>query len=136
MTLHRWTSIAGWLTVAGGAAWLAKIAVIVATDGRVMTTGAAAWLLRLGVVCLLAGATGGPLWLARARGRGVRVAAVLLSPVLLAGSLVALGAASTALLDGRGPAYLPAEIGIVVGATVWTAIGGALLRQVRRSARA
>jgi hypothetical protein len=58
MTISRWTQIAAGSTVAGCAAWLAKIAVIVASDGRIIDTGAAAWLMRAGLVGLFVGATG------------------------------------------------------------------------------
>jgi hypothetical protein len=134
MTVRRWSMIAACLSLAGGVAWLAKFAVIVATDGRVATTGAAAWFMRLGLVCLFAGGTGVPLWLAR-RGRGLlRAAAVLLSPVLVAGSLVAVGTLATRAVGTRGPAYLHEEIGIAAAALVWLAIGAGLLARVRRAA--
>ena len=137
MTAHRWTLAAVWLTVAGSTAWLAKIAVIVATDGRIITTGPAAWLMRIGLVGLFVGSTGVGLWVARRRSRPVRAAAVLLSPVALAASLVTLGmlasAAVRALVGGRGPAYLEQEVGIAVGAAVWLAVGTELLRRVRRT---
>jgi hypothetical protein len=134
MTVRRWSMIAACLSLLGGAAWLAKFAVIVATDGRVATTGAAAWFMRLGLVCLFAGGTGGPLWLAR-RGRGlVRAAAVLLSPVAVAASLVAVGSLAARAVGTRGPAYLHDEIGIAAAALVWLAVGAGLLARVRRAA--
>lgn len=54
----RWTSIAGAALTAGGVAWLSKIAVIVATSGRVTDTGAAGAFFLLGFVLLLIGSTG------------------------------------------------------------------------------
>ncbi|MGZ8379111.1 MAG: hypothetical protein ACXW61_04505 [Gemmatirosa sp.] len=133
ITIRRWSGIAGRILLLGAAAWLAKIAVLVADDGRHLDTGAAAWLMRLGLVCLLVGATGVPLWLARRGPAAVRVAAVLLSPVVLAASLVGLGTLASAAVGARGPAYLAEEAGIVAAAAVWLAIGSWLLRQVRRA---
>lgn len=136
MTLHRWSRIAGWLLVGGALAWLAKIAVIVAMDGRDLDTGAAAWLMRLGLAGLFLGVTGVGLWLARRRGPGVRALAVLLSPVVMAASLVALGTVAAAALGTRGPAYLRAEIGIVVAGVIWLAVGAWLLAATRAAPRA
>lgn len=136
MTIRRWSWFAGWLTLGGSVAWLAKFAVIVASDGRIIDTGPAAWLMSLGLVCLLVGATGGPLWLARRGGAVARAAAVLLSPVVLAGSLWAIGALSAAAVGARGPAYLDEELGILVAAAVWLAVGVGLLAHVRRTSRA
>jgi hypothetical protein len=42
MSLWRWwTAVAGTVLVVGGVAWILKLWVIVATDGRVVATGAA-----------------------------------------------------------------------------------------------
>ena len=133
MTIRRWSWIAGWLTLLGGVAWLAKIAVIVAKDGRDLDTGPAAWLMRLGLVGLFSGATGVALWLARRSRVVTRVVAVLLSPVALACSLLVIGTLATSALGKRGPAYLEAEIGIVAAAAVWLLIGVGLLMHVRRT---
>jgi hypothetical protein len=138
MTIARWTHIAGRFAVGGAVAWLAKIAVIVASDGRIIDTGAAAWLMRCGLVGLFVGATGVTLWLARHRGTWTRLAAILLSPAVVATSLVACGALAALLVrtfvGTRGPAYVGQEAGIVVAALGWLAIGGALLRHVRAAA--
>jgi len=132
MTVRRWSTIAACLAISGGVAWLAKFAVIVATDGRVATTGAAAILMRVGLACLFAAGTGVALWMAR-RGRpAARAAAILLSPVGVFASLAAVGVLSARAAGGRGPAYLRDELGIAVAAVVWLAIGAALLARVRR----
>ena len=136
MKIRRWSNTAGWLLVSGGLAWLAKIAVIVAKDGRELDTGAAAWLMRLGLVCLFVGVTGVGLWLARRYGTAARAVAVFLSPVALAASLLGLGTAAVSVLGTRGPAYLREEIGIVVGAVAWLAVGAWLLSATRRAAEA
>jgi peptidoglycan/LPS O-acetylase OafA/YrhL len=133
MTLHQWTRIAASLTLVGAAAWLAKIGVIVATDGRVIHSGAAAWLMRVGLVCLPVGGTGLGLWLARRRGTPARVAAVLVSPVAVLAATAAAGVVSTAAVGSRGPAYLPQEAGIVGAGVLWLAVGAGLLARVRSS---
>ena len=48
-----WTAVAGVALVLGGAAWFAKLAVIVATDGRVAYTGAAGACFTLGLALML-----------------------------------------------------------------------------------
>ena len=53
-----WIAIAGTALIAGGVAWLLKLWVIVATDGRVVATGAAATFLDLGLYLLIVGSTG------------------------------------------------------------------------------
>jgi hypothetical protein len=53
-----WIAIAGTALIAGGVAWLLKLWVIVATDGRVVATGAAATFLDFGLVLLIVGSTG------------------------------------------------------------------------------
>ena len=133
MSVRRWSWIAGWLTLSGGVAWLAKIAVIVATDGRVMTTGAAAWLMRLGLVGLFVGVTGVGLWLARRGGWVTRAVAVLLSPVALAVALWGVGSLATSAFGMREPAYMRGEIGIVAAAVLGLAIGAWLLRHVQQT---
>ena len=127
---HRSGALAaGWAATAGGVAWLAKIGVIVATDGRVMTTGAAAWLMRAGLLAwvLAAGATA--LWLTRRRGTATRVAAVLGSPVAAAAVLFVVGTLATAAIGRRGPAYLHEEFGILVIGALGLALGAATLRR-------
>jgi hypothetical protein len=136
MNVRQWSRIAGWLSATGGAAWLVKIAVIAAKDGRELDTGAAAWLMRLGLVCLLLGSTGVPLWLTRRRPTAARVAAVLASPIVLAASLVTLGSLATMAVGSRGPAWVRGEAGIVVAGAFWLVVGAALLRQVGRAGAA
>ena len=133
MTIRGWVATAGWLLVGGAVAWLAKIAVIVAHDSHDLDRGAAAWLMRLGLVGLVTGATGVGLWLARRGSWPVRIAAVLLAPVVLAASLVALGSLAASAVGSRGPAYAREEGGIVLAAAIWLAVGVWLLVRVRRA---
>jgi hypothetical protein len=57
MSPWKWW-IAGTSLIVGGFAWLLKLGVIVATDGRVTTTGAAGAFFALGLFSLLLGSTG------------------------------------------------------------------------------
>src|SRR5690606_1910718 len=61
--------------VAGAVAWLAKVGVIVATDGRVTDDGVAGLLFGIGGALLLAGAVGLGVELTRERPAMVRTAA-------------------------------------------------------------
>jgi hypothetical protein len=50
MSLWRWwTAVAGTVLVVGGVAWILKLWVIVATDGRVVATGAAGAFFDIGL---------------------------------------------------------------------------------------
>ena len=80
MSLWKWwMAIAGTALVVGGVAWLLKLAVIVATGGRVVDTGAAAVFYLLGFLLLVIGSTGIGLWLTTNRAVPLRIAAVVLS---------------------------------------------------------
>ncbi len=59
MSLSRlWIAIAGTALVLGGVAWMLKLWVIVATDGRVVATGAAGTFFDLSFYLLIVGCTG------------------------------------------------------------------------------
>jgi hypothetical protein len=59
MSLSRWLiATAGFVLVVGAAAWLTKVGVIIATDGRVTHTGAAGTSFTVGLVLLSVGAAG------------------------------------------------------------------------------
>ncbi len=130
----RVTAVAGWAAVAGSVAWLGKMAVIVATDGRVMTTGAAAWLMRAGLLAWVLAGAAAALRLAYRHGVAARVAAVLVSPVAVAAALVPIGMLSAAAVGTRGPFYLRDEFGLVVVGALGLAAGSATLRRAARGA--
>ena len=68
-----WMAIAGTALIAGGVAWLLKLWVIVATDGRVVATGAAATFLELGLYLLMVGSTGVGLRLGMSQETSMRI---------------------------------------------------------------
>ena len=83
MSLWKWwIATAGTALVVGGVAWLSKLAVIVATDGRVVATGAAGAFFDLGLYSLLFGSTGVGLRLARNQEPSMRVVLAVVSPLV------------------------------------------------------
>jgi hypothetical protein len=129
-----WTAIAGTILIVGGVAWLLKLWVIVATDGRVVTTGAAGAFFDLGFYSLIVGSTGLGVRLTRNQEPTLRgVAAVgSMAAFFLAFSLFsAVGYAALAVggavIGVSLPGYLLEEAGIFISAVVWLAIGLALL---------
>ena len=88
-TFRRRTRVHIFLT--GGASWLVKIAVIVTTDGRIITTGPAALLMSTGLILAL-GAAG--------------VGASLAGRVHV-------------LLQRYGPAYVAQEAGMFANGVLW-----------------
>lgn len=125
-----WIAIAGTALIAGGVAWLLKLWVIVATDGRVVATGAAATFLELGLGLLLVGTTGVGLRLAINQDTSMRVVLALASPLLFMPAFLTFSVIGYALVAiGRviaGEAvrgYLLEEGGIFVSAVVGIAVG-------------
>ena len=135
MSLWKWwTAIAGTILVVGGVAWLLKLWVIVATDGRVVATGAAGAFFDLGFYSLLVGSTGLGVRLTRNQEPALRGVAAVGSPVVFVLAFAIFSAVGYAILAVGGalvgispPGYLLEEAGIFISAVVWLAIGLALL---------
>jgi hypothetical protein len=125
-----WIAIAGTALVVGGVAWLLKLWVIVATDGRVVATGAAGAFLDLGLYSLLVGSTGVGLRLTMKLETALRVALAVASPFafpvlfaicsLIGYALVAIG---RLIVGDALPSYLLEEGGIFVSAVVGIVAG-------------
>jgi hypothetical protein len=120
-----WIAIAGTALVVGGVAWLLKLWVIVATDGRVVATGAAGAFFDLGFYSLIVGSTGVGLRLTMKLENSLRVLLAVVSPFaffLLFGIFSGIGYALVAigrLIVGDAlPSYLLEEGGIFVSAVV------------------
>ena len=133
MQSRKWLIVASALLLAGGLSWLLKIAVIVATDGRVMTTGPAAALMSGGLVLLPLGAAGLGAWLARRTHAVVRVLAALAAVGALLACSVALGMGASAFARGRNPAYWAEEAGILVAGLLWSTVGAVALVRARQA---
>ena len=133
MHSSKWPMLAGALLLAGGSSWIVKIGVIVATDGRVMTTGPAALLMTAGIVLLLLGAAASGAWLAARRHPALRALAALGGVATLVACSVAVGSAGGALARDRGPAYMAEEAGLLAAALLWSVGGAAALVAARRA---
>ena len=109
-----WIAIAGTALIVGGVAWLLKLGVIVATDGRVVATGAAATFLELGLVLLAVGSTGIGVRLMMSQEASMRVVLAVASPLVLIGVGYAVGGLIGGAIAGVAvPSYLLAEAGIL-----------------------
>ena len=137
-----WTAVAGGALVLGGTAWFSKLAVIVATGGRVAYTGAAGAFFTIGIALMLAGSTGVGLRLARNAETGLRISAAALSPVafvltfgFLQGVVVGLYDLAQGAVGSLGPDYLREEAAILVMAAASLAAGAMLLSGFVRGPR-
>jgi len=141
-----WIAIAGTALVVGGVAWISKLWVIVATDGRVVATGAAGAFFELGLYALMVGSTGVGLRLAINLENTLRVTLAVLSPVafsILFGVFLGIGyalvAAGRLIVGDALPSYLLEEGGIFISAVVGIVAGiwlvvGVVVRGVPDSA--
>ena len=135
--LKWWTVLAGVALIVGGVAWLLKLWVIVATDGRVVATGAAGAFFDLGLYSLLVGSTGLGLRLAMNQELSMRVVLAVVSPLafvvsfaIFSGIGYALVAIGRVIVGEALPSYLLEEGGIFVSAVVWLIVGIWLLAGV------
>lgn len=132
--VRTWIAIAGTALVFGGVAWLAKLAVVVATDGRVTATGAAGTFFTLGLVLILIGSTGTGLWLKMNGEATSRIAGIVMSPVVLVvsfmilqGIVMGLLTVAQAVVGGLGPDYVREEAIILLTAVASLVVGATLL---------
>ncbi len=131
MSLWKWwIAIAGTALIVGGVAWLLKLWVIVATDGRVVATGAAGAFYELGLYSLMVGSTGVGLRLTMKLETSLRVTLAVVSPLaffVLFGIFLGIGYALVAigrLIVGDAlPSYLLEEGGIFLSAVVGLVAG-------------
>jgi len=133
LLFSRWAQVAGLLLIGGTLAWAIKLAVIISTNGRIITTGAAALFMSIGIVLLLLGSTGIGYYLTRNRSVWVRAIAMLLSPALVFGSFILIGMVTTPLFENSSVWYAQQEAPIGVGAIVYMAVGYLLYRSGKRS---
>ena len=134
-----WMAIAGTALIAGGVAWLLKLWVIVATDGRVTHTGAAGAFFDLGLYSLLVGSTGLGLRLAMNQELSMRVGLAVVSPLAFIVSFAifssigyALVAIERLIVGDALPSYLLEEGGIFISAVVGLVAGIWLVAYVVR----
>ncbi len=134
-----WIALAGTALIAGGVAWLLKLWVIVATDGRVVATGAAGGFYDLGFGLLMVGCTGVGLRQAINQEPSMRVILALVSslvffPAFLVFLIIgyALVAIGRVIAGDAVPGYLLEEGGIFISAVVGIAVGVWLVVDVVR----
>ena len=123
-----WDHWAPVVLLTGAIFWLAKMSVIVATDGRVDSTGAAAVFYLGGVLLMAVGATAVGLWLTRGRATWLRVVAMAVSFVGFFVSFLVLVVIAKSAFGVAGPRYMSDEIGILVTAIFWLLAGAVLVR--------
>jgi hypothetical protein len=109
-----WIFITGTALIASGVAWLSKLRVIVATDGRAVATGAAATFFDLGLVLLIVGSTWIGVRLMMNQELSMRVVLAVASALVLLGVGYALGGGIGGAIVGVAvPSYLLAAAGIL-----------------------
>ena len=135
MSLSRWLiATAGLALVVGAMAWLTKIGVIIATDGRVTHTGAAGSSFTIGLWLLAVGAAGLGLRLTMSVDLVLRVILTVLFPCVFVLSFFVFSAIGYVIVAGARvvvgdtlPRYMLGEAGILISAVVWMVIGAVLL---------
>jgi general stress protein CsbA len=117
---------------AGGLGWLAKLVVIIATDGAVVDEGAAAVFYLLGLALMIVGSMAGAVLLTYRRSRWIVTTAALLSPAVYFAAFIVLDGLAKALVGDRGPAYLRDEAGILATDIVALLVGTLIATRSRR----
>ena len=133
MQSRTWLRVASAILLAGGLSWVVKIGVIVATDGRIITSGPAAFLMSAGLILLPVGAGLLGAWLARRSHVALRVLAALGAVGLLVACSVGLGMIGASMFRGREPWYAAEEAGILFAGLLWTTVGGVVVASARRA---
>ncbi len=129
MTQNRFLVRAAAVLAAGGLAWLAKLAVIASTDGRVTDTGAAAVFYLLGAVLMPAGLAGVALALTTRRHPALRAGAAVVGAMSFFACFVLLDGVASGAVGEAGPAWLGDEAGILATGAVLAGLGLATARR-------
>lgn len=124
----NWTRVAALLLIAGALAWAIKLGVIIATDGRIITTGAASFFMKAGLLLLFVGSTGIGNHLCQHRTRVLRTLAILLSPAMVIGLALILATITSPLFVNSKVWYAQQEAPIGIVAAVCFVIGSFLYR--------
>lgn len=140
--VRGWIAVAGTALVFGGVAWFSKLAVVVATDGRVTATGAAGAFFTIGLLLILIGSTGAALRLTMNGETVSQILGIVLSPVmfvasfmLLQGVVVGLVTVAQATVGGLGPDYVREEAIILLTAVASLVVSAMLLGGLVRGSR-
>jgi hypothetical protein len=136
MMASRWTAILATVLIAGGVSWLLKltvIAVMVATGSRDIESGLVAFFYLMGLALLLIGSTALGLRLTMGRPVPLRIAAVVLSPIVFWFSFMILDIISDSIVGGQAPNYVQSETAVLLAALVWLALGAMVRKSTRRT---
>lgn len=117
--LHR----AAAMLAAGGLAWLAKLAVITATDGAVTSDGFAAVFFVLGVALMSLGLGGVAFAVSAGRSTPVRVASAVGGLLAFFVIFVVLEGIAKSIAGGAGPSWFEDEVGILATGVVLMTAG-------------
>lgn len=120
--------IAATTTVVGALAWLAKVGVIVATDGRITDEGPAALLFGIGGLLLLVGIAAMAVHLTRRQPVWVRAIAAIGGAGALAVSVIGLTIVAGALAPADLPQHITDELSTVLASIGWSAAAVSMLR--------
>lgn len=135
LLFSKWTQVAGLLLIGGALAWAIKLCVIVSTNGRIIDTGAAALFMKIGILLLLVGSTGIGNRLSLHRPLLLRIAAVILSPVVVAGLFLLfamiLSPLLNTLLTNSNVWYAQQEAPIALAVVFYLSIGCLLYRSYK-----
>lgn len=124
----KFTRVLAWILFAGCVSWLAKVGVILWTDGDIVDSGAASVFYLLGVALLAIGSIALGLRLARSRATWLRVLAGVASVMLMFVSIGVLDTIAKSVIGDLGDAYMRDEHGIWLTAVVWLLVAVMLLR--------
>jgi hypothetical protein len=136
MTASRWMAILATVLMAGGVAWLLKltvIAVMVATGSRDIESGLVAFFYLTGLALLVIGSTALGLWLTMGRPVPLRIAAVVLSPIVFWFSFEILDIIADSIVGEQAPNYVQSETAVLLAALAWLAIGSTVRKSTRRT---
>ena len=136
MTASRWTAILATALIAGGIAWLLKltvIAVMVATGSPDIESGLVAFFYLTGFALLCIGSTTLGLWLTMGKAVPLRIAAVVLSPLVFWFSFEILDIIADSIVGSQAPDYVQSETAVLLAALAWLALGAIVLKSTRRT---
>jgi hypothetical protein len=128
LIFSKWTQVASILLIGGAVAWAIKLGVIIATNGRIITSGPAAFFMQVGLVLLVIGSTGIGNRLSGKLHPVLRTLAILLSPVFVVACLFVLGSVITPLFRNSSIWYAEQEAPIAIAVLFFLPIGYLLFR--------
>ncbi len=129
MTTQRWITLGAGAAIAGGVAFLAKLAVLAATDGAESIGVATFYFLGIGLCAV--GSVGIALRLLQRFPRVLRVVGVVLSPVAFFATFLFLDSIAVPPTREHVPNWAEVEAGVFLTALIWLAAGAWALKPER-----